>query len=252
MLIKSYVNMHNSDVSMQKKMINIKKKHISLINTLKFFTLNKEGTIEQVASFIGRDYTTAARRIRKLENRNLIKLERLERTNRKGKERKIYRIMLRGLFIYMRIDVEVAFSKFDEIAKAHSDKLLTFKKWEYLKKKGLGALIKKRFLSFLVTSAVADFILFIFTTQMKGKPSFPRMSSDVNTGKATDADILGILHLMHPPESLKQTNGWPEIMKLLKAVEEDYELRMFKGEIIFWLKKQSEEYLKALEQWKAL
>lgn len=230
----------------------MQKKYASLINALKFFAMNKEGTIEQLAMNIQRDYTTAMRTIRKLEDRGLIKLDRLERTDRKGKQRKIYRIMLQGLFTYMRFDVKNAFAKFDEIAEAHSDKLLTFKKWEFFKKKGLGALIKKRFLNYLVTYTVSDFILFTIATKSRGEPSFPRMLTDVNTGRGADADILGILYMMHPLEDLKQTAEWSEIAQLFKVVEEDYKLRMFRDEIVFWLGKQSEERLKALDQWKAL
>lgn len=246
--------MHMVGATMQKG-LKISKKLASTFDCLTFFALNKEGTIEEAAAFIGKDYTTALRIIRKLEDADSIKLERLERTNAKGKKKRVYRVMLHGLFTFMVLDQETATSKFEEITEAHSDKLLTFKKWGYFKSRKLDKVVRNSFFRSMGRWVTTRIAIFNFTSSIEGKPAFPKMYTDENTARAVDADVLGLALMADPPEHLRELLGeqkWDGLMKLLRAIEEDYELRMFKGEILFRFEKVHEERLKALKQWKVL
>lgn len=242
--------MHTKGVKMQNNSIKSKKKIASTYNTLKFFVLNKEGTTEDVATFVEKDYTTALRNIKKLLRADAITLERVE-----GRQKKVYRIMLHGLFTFMIIDKNTATSHFHEIVKAHVDRLLSFKKYEYFKSKSLGELIAERFFNTLRSWATTRLSLFQIFSDMEGQASFPRMHSDQNTAWAADADILGVVLMAKPVEYVKQVMGeekWSEHMKLFKAVEEDYELRLFKEEALFRFEMRHKEALDAISKWRTL
>ena len=247
--------MHIDGEIMQKNSVKVNKKLASTFKCLEFFALNKEGTVEDVAAFIKKNYTTAMRIIRKLRNIDAIKLERLERTSAKGKEKRVYRIMVRGLFYFMVAARAIATSKFEEIAKAHRDKLLTFKKWEYFKGRSLEKMIRDRFFDNLRTWTLSTWTTFYLFSTIKGKPAYPKMHRDEGAAKATDIIVLGLGFMLTPPEHIRQVVGeqeWSELVKLFKATEEDYELRMFKEKTLFEFEKEHEEALKSLSKWKAL
>ncbi|UCE16211.1 MAG: hypothetical protein JSV12_00920 [Candidatus Bathyarchaeota archaeon] len=237
---------------MQKESIKINKKMLSTHNCLKFFALNKEGTVEDVAAFIKKDYTTALRIVRKLRDLGVIKLERLERTRGRGKEKRIYRIMLDWLFHFMLADLENTTSKFEEIVEAHRDATLTFRKWEYFKEKGLGKVMKNRVLNGLRNWGLNKVVaLNVLGVEQKNA----RTVSDETVAKAVDFDALGIVFMTKSPEHLKQIikeQDWIELMTLFKAIDEDYELRRFKEEVLFQFERDRQEELKALSRWKIL
>lgn len=88
----------------------------------------------------------------------------------------------------------------------------------------------------------------------KENPNSPKTIPDEAVARAFDFDALGLVFMSKPPEYLRQVVGeqeWTELMKLFKAIEEDYELRMFKEKILFEFEKEHEEALKALSQWKS-
>jgi len=231
------------------------KKIASLLSTLEFFVFHKQGTIEDVASYINKDYTTALRLIRRLEDMDLLKIERFEKTKVKGKERKIYQITLHGLFTFANCCKELVDSKFEEMAEAHSDKLITFKKWKYFKERKLSETIKKRFFDSLKTYKVAIYLFSIVARAEHGSLFLPKFQTGKNTAKAADMDILGFTYITMPPEYVKQVLGeqkWNEFVKLFKALAEDYELRMFRDETLFTMRNQFTEAGKALEQWKSI
>jgi len=233
-----------------------RKKMASLINTLRFFALNKEGNVKDLANSIKKDYSTAARIIRRTKNRGIIALHHTESTSVKGKDRKIYRITLRGLFTYMIFDRDFALQNFDAITEAHQDRLLTFRKWAYFKSKSLEAFVKESFFESLEHYSVGEFLLFYVTSKIKGEPAIPKRAETANTVKAADADILNIFVMLEPPGHIQSIyvakwgeSKWNDLIKLFKAIDEDYELRMFKDEMVFKLRKQREEQLKALDEW---
>jgi len=251
--------MHIIDVKMQNKNeSSFPKKYSSLINCLKFFALNKEGTVEEVAEFINKDYTTAMRTIKKLGKRGLIRLERLERTNTKGREKKIYRITLRGLFLWMIIERRDAEENFEKIVSAHKDKLLTFKKWQYFKEKGLAEYIKAKFFESLshYEFIEASFPLLMKLTYGDISPtgsSFTFLQVDEEAlAKPADFDILQLNLMTYPPEHVKRNfkNEWENLVSLYKAIEEDYELKRFKDMIIFEREREYDQKLKAINAWK--
>ena len=230
-------------------------KPTTLHKCLSFFAFNKEGTIDDVATFIGKNYSTALRVIKKLLNVDFIKLDRTERTSVKGKEKKIYRIMLHGLFAFTLINRELVALKFEEMVEVQKDKLLTFRKWEYFKKKGLEKIVETRFFSSLRKWFVGRQLTFLMVTETFEKPTFPKLVTDENTARAADTDILGITSIVDPPNHTRQHMGeqkWGELMKLFKAIEEDYELRMFKQDQLFWIENGYKERLKSIDQWKEL
>lgn len=245
--------MQNIGVKMHKNKLN--GKFVSLFDTLKFFTLNNEGTAEDVAIFIRKDYTTALRVIKKLEAIDFVQFKRPETTRAKGRERKIYEIRLPGLLGYLRFDEENMMQKLGEIAKIHSDKLLTFKKWDYLEGKGLESLIKKSFFRSLENYTQTVSLMFIRLTKQHDKPTFLKRHTDVNTAKAFDVDVLHLPYMSKSPDDLRQILGkkeWSNLMKVFKAIEQDYELRTFRDEFLFWLEKDAEEQLKAVKEWEKL
>lgn len=245
--------MHRLGVYMQTS--NIPKKYASLWNALEFFALNKEGTTRELTAFLHKDYSTASRIIGKLTQIDLIKIERLQKTKVKGKQQQVYRIMLPGLFQYMHTNTENARLKFEKITEAHNDKLLTFKTWPYLKSRGLENLIKDRFFASLQNYLISRTVTFWLFSIQQNKPGFPKMRQDKNTARAADADILGMPFMVRPPDHIKRIIGkkkWVDLMKLFKAIEENYELRTFQTEFLFWLKRDAEERLKALTEWETM
>lgn len=242
--------MHNTGVKMHKV---FNRKFVSLFDTLKFFTLNNEGTVQDVATFIQKDYTTALRVIRKLQAIDFVQFKRPESTRVKGKERRIYEIRLAGLLGYLRFDEETMMQKLGEIAKIHSNKLLTFKKWGYFKGKGLEPLIQKSFFRSLENYTQTVSLMFIQLSKQHHKPTFLKRHTDVNTAKAFDIDVLRLPYVCKSPGDLRQILGekkWSNLMKVFKTIEEDYELRMFRDEFLFWFEKDAEERLKAVKEWK--
>jgi len=225
----------------------------TITKCLEFFALNNEGTVEQVAKYINRDYTTALRIIKKLLPR-YIQLERIESPVRKGRETKVYRITLHGLFCWMAVNKKVAEEKFEKIIEAHKERLLTFKKWEYFKDKGLADYIKNKFFQSILHYQIFTMGFFPAAyTLIYGRPMIP-LANEKGVANAADFDILQLNRLMFPPNYVKRNfkNEWKNLISLYKAIEEDYELKRFKDMIIFERERELNEQLKAIQDWKQL
>ena len=85
--------------------------------------------------------------MRKLLNARVIKFERFVRTSeeeKRGKEKRLYRITVYGLLIYFNIDKD-SITNIHVIVKAHSNKFLMFEKWRYFKDHGLEDEILSKF-----------------------------------------------------------------------------------------------------------
>jgi DNA-binding Lrp family transcriptional regulator len=119
------------------KIQTVSQKTINAINdTLPHFIENNTLTISELAEKIGKDYSTASRRIKDLENRGMIKknYEKYDSVNS-------YKITFYGIVLYLRTSYEkgkpdLVFKKVDIIAKKHPDKFPLFKYLEYFKDKG--------------------------------------------------------------------------------------------------------------------
>jgi len=221
---------------------------------LRALALEKEIAQYDLPKRVQKDYSTVLRRLRDLENRFLVKVDRTVTSKKRGKEKKIYRITLFGLFVCTSTDRKYVDSNFEKIVEAHSDKLLSFAKWGYFKSKGLSNLIKSNFFGQLKTFWGARIVE---TTVFRG------MSLQDYEGekqrKAVDWDILDFDWMCMTPEDSKRIfshkygeKKWLELMELFKAVEEDYDLRMLRDEFLSWNVRRHEEKLAALNAWKTL
>jgi len=221
---------------------------------LRVLALEKEIAQYDLPKRVQKDYTTVLRRLRALEKRFLVKVDRTVTSKKRGREKKIYRITLFGLFVCASTDREYVDSNFEKIVGAHSDKLLSFAKWNYFKSKGLNNLIKSNFFEQLQTLWGAKIVE---TAVFRGM--LLQDYEGEKQRKAVDWDILDFDWMCMSPEDSKRIvtqkygeKKWLELMKLFKAVEEDYDLRMLRDEFLFWYVRQYEEKLAALNAWKTL
>jgi DNA-binding PadR family transcriptional regulator len=118
--------------------------------------LEKEVTFELLAEKTGKNYSTILRRINDLEKNGIVKLDRTEHTEAKGKEKKVYKITRRGL-IYTLLNSKESRNHIDIIARSHADALLTFEKWDFFEKNGLHDYVLKRLVKGILEDGAASF-----------------------------------------------------------------------------------------------
>lgn len=218
----------------------------SLVDTLKYFTEHKEATTEEIAAYLEKDYTTALRVLAILLKYGLVKLEREEPTGAKGKQKRFYSLTFHGLEYYLNIDQ--TFSSIREIAKAHADMFMVFKKWEkFVEGKCEGAII----LNLKTALKMANWTNNVMVPYILGET--------VNAGQRSEAPqgftiaVLGFHYLSCPIEHEKEVLGenWPGQQRIWKVVENDYDLRMIRENIIHRFEVESTERLKALAGWRS-
>jgi len=214
--------------------------------------LEKEIAQYDLPERVQKDYTTVLRRLRDLEKRFFVKVDRKVPSKKKGKEKKIYRITLFGLFVCASMDKKYMDSNFEKIVTAHSDKLLSFAKWEYFKSKGLSNLVKSNFF---------EQLRIFWGARMVEAATFGGMPLQDYEGEKqrrnVDWDILGFYWMYTLPEESKRMvthrygeKRWLELMELFKAVGEERDLRKLRDEFMFWNIKNHGNKLKALNTWK--
>lgn len=98
---------------------------------LRVLAFEREVAQYDLSNKVNKHYSTIFRQLRKLEEKNLVRFVRKERSKKKGKDKKFYGITFLGLLqiLFRMTDLEI-----DEIAKIHSDKWLIFAEWSFLSK----------------------------------------------------------------------------------------------------------------------
>lgn len=102
---------------------------------LTLLALEKEYRQYNMPKMIGKNYRTVLRHLQSLKERGLIKLQRTERSNKKGKERNIYTLTLVGLIEILRY--KNIYEYIDVVAKNYGELFpLVFGKWQFFTEKG--------------------------------------------------------------------------------------------------------------------
>lgn len=226
----------------------------SLENTFKLLGLlvqNSECTIEQLARAMQKDYTTSLRLLKRLEKARLVKLSRLEKTSSKGKEKRYYRITLYGLEVYLsyasakNILPEVV----RQAAQAHSDMLLSFKKWDKIAALGCEKLCLR---NLELALKVILFSRYEFIPRLSSKITSPE--EEDNQRRVLDCAILGITNCTVPidffKEGLSKEGLWEDMLKLLHLIEKDYELRQLRDWYFFTRETDAKDTLRSIEEWR--
>jgi DNA-binding transcriptional ArsR family regulator len=136
----------------------LKKKTPTMLQILEILIYEGPQTIEEIASKIGKHYTTAMRRLKEMYENLWVHSEEYlrsldEETPRSfsdGPQR--YVVAETGLIVYFLTHSKEALSRFGEIAERHSGMFLTFKWYPYFVSKGLGDVIKDRFMLALMNT----------------------------------------------------------------------------------------------------
>ena len=207
---------------------------IKLLNPQKKILLtlaiHKEFEQYKMGEKTGFNYRTILRNLKPLEKMKMIN-HRKEPSAKGGKDKKIYKLTFKGLMHILPMPKPWKDEKIlKKVITTHSDKLLTFKKWDLFKKNNL----EKDMIGFLANA----FLKIIRTNRaydLRGLQSY--YESEAKWKEATDALIL------FPPLFLEHN----EIF--IKVFKQDEELTEFIDSLI---KKQEKEYLAFLglkEQW---
>jgi hypothetical protein len=216
------------------------------LKALQLYAMQPEVTVEALATWLNKDYSTALRINKTLLNNGLVKLSRLERTADKGQEKRVYTITFLGLACYLPTALNP--SEISQIARAHKDKLLIFRKWDKISQAGLA--------DFLVAN-IKDALSSLFTYALQiwrlntGTPLPPQKFEQ----QARNFDIvcLGLYLLFEPPKWVQEQmakEDWELHMRLLKLIKEDYELNSLMQEFLDAQTRQAQNTLQNTSEWK--
>jgi len=228
------------------KMHNESSSRKTLSRVLEEFVLNNECAVEEIAKKIGKNYSTVLRAVRKLEKRGIVKLKRFQRTSKKGKEKRYYTITFHGLVTYLALNQE-ALKNIRKIAEAHSDMLLTFKKWKKFVEAECEVVLKANLIGAL---QISSFTYFSFFPYISSGYMFPER--DEKEREMFDAILLGFPHFALPIQKLKEEEKetFESLKKIWKVVEKDYELRLFRERYLHELEIEAKERMRNVEEWK--
>jgi len=201
---------------------------------------------------IGKDYRTVLRHLKEMESRHLIILTRTEPAKKGGKDRKIYRLTLIGLFIILQeLSSEELDKKIDEIAKNFAHELpLVFGKWEHFNKHGF----REKAISQLKAIPLGHFLF----VQYLNNSRFPQYYRQLKTG-TTHMFCFLELRMMHNDvvngkfiefsiiEDLEfQAKQFEEIERWLRMLMLDVDLRKYVKKEFEWLIRLTSKYLNDL------
>lgn len=237
-------SMHNEFSSDEK----VTKKEASLLTPLSYLALHKEGTIEEIAKAVGKNYSTILRATNQLVKNGFVYI-RFERTAPKGKELRYYALTSSGLITYLSKNLTL--NDVREVAKSHRDRMLVFKKWDrfsaakceediFLRLKEALRLEQQRY-SFQYN---LDFYALFGRMQKKEK--------ELSSLEFFDVSVLGLTFMDQPIDYVKENHAkeWDALQKIWRVVAEDYELRKKRDEILSYLEREHNEGLKAIAEWK--
>lgn len=225
------------------------KKLKTIEQAMKYLAEHKEATIEEIADYLKKDYSTALRILNKILLKNrLVKAVREEPTSAKGKPKLFYSLSLYGLEYYLSINQ--AFSNIRDIAKAHSEMSVVFKKWDkFVENNCEGALI----LNLKEELKMANYTNYVMLPYLFGSGAFnfEHSKSKEATLGFTSA-VLGFHYLTGPIEHQKEILGekWAGQLKIWDVVENDYDLRRIREDVMHFFEFECTEKLKALADWR--
>jgi DNA-binding transcriptional ArsR family regulator len=249
--------MHDKGMSTHNKKANTKvnKKMESILTPLRYLAHHKEASVEEIAKETGKNYSTILRTITELIEKGLVDYHH-ERTAPRGKELRIYSANLYGLIFYWNGH----FSSLDikDIAEAHEDMLLVFKKWEKFTKAKCEPYMLARIAS-AVTAEVQfhsqQYNMLMVVAGLRGADMINifRKSEEPARRAAFDVTALGFNFMALPVEHVKEFLGkqqWQQLEKIWAVVESDYELRAKRDEFLDRLERDHVEGLKAIAEWR--
>ena len=221
------------------------KKMNSLIETVKYLTEHKEATTEEIATYLKKDYTTALRIVKTLSEAKYAKI-RLQSTAAMGKDKRYYSLTLYGLVAYLNLDN--SFTSIREIAKTHSDVLLVFKKWSKFVESNCEQTIILNMKKAIKQITFSWYVIGPFISNTVIVPE-----QQTKQAESLDAGILGFTYLTSPLNHVKETLGdqWGGQQRILKVVENDYELRMARENMMYFFEVGCTEKQKALSEWRS-
>ncbi len=136
----------------------LKKKTPTMLQILEILIYEGPQNIEAISLKIGKHYTTAMRRLKEMYEMLWVHTEEQLRSLDEETQRSFgdgpqrYVVAEKGLIVYFLTHSKEALSRFEEIAERHSDMFLTFKWYPYFVSKGLGDVIKDRFMLALMNT----------------------------------------------------------------------------------------------------
>lgn len=243
--------MHDRGVLMQNKKES--KKMESLLSPLGYLAVHKEATIEEIAKQTQKNYSTILRATSELCEKNLIHY-RLERTAPRGKELRVYGISFYGLVFYLQRSRSIRFTvpEIQEIAKAHEDMLLVFKKWDKFIKADCEQEIFTRLAQALTTEYQYNVERYAVVMMSTLNITYRREDEDMRR-VAFDSLVLGFFYMNNPVEHVKESVGkkdWNSLEKIWRLVESDYDLRKKRDAFLDYLMIEHNEGLKAISGWR--
>jgi len=220
------------------------KRSETIEKTIRFFAEHKEGTTEELATYLNKDYTTALRIIKILLDTGYIRFSRFEKTEAKGKEKKYYILRLDGLAAYMAFKT----INISEVAKAQSGMLKVFEKWEKFVKADLETVMIER----LKEATQATLLTrFVFLPAVTG--GIPMSEKDTHREKVFEQHILGFIYLTEPLDQVKEVLGknWGSLQRVWAVAFKDHALRKLKDDLLYEHERECTESLKSLTEWRA-
>lgn len=226
------------------------------INALNFFAQRKEATIEELAGYLGKNYTTALRLLKILTITYDVKLSRLESTSAKGKQKRYYAITIFGMITYLSYidyieDLPIA-TVVPQVAKVHSEMLLIFKKWDKFVQKGVEtALIKN--LSKAAKNSLGGIFSYrsILELVISDDNSIRLTFNEEKQQRDFNSQVLGFMHFLLNIDSAKEKLGkdWEMQQKIWQVVDADIDLKKAREMFIHEKEFEFTESLRTLREW---
>ncbi len=214
---------------------------------LTYLALHKEATIQEMAEPAGKNYSTILRATNQLVKNGFVFM-RFERTAPKGKELRYYALTFSGLIMYL--SKKITLNEIREVAKAHEDMLLVFRKWDKFVTAGCEEeifLLLKNALRFERQRYIIQYSIDFLTAF--GRTPQKETNSPLDF---FDSAVLGLIFMDQPIEYVKESlpEQWKVLQKIWQVIEKDYELRKKRDEFLSYLEREHNEGLKAVVEWR--
>jgi DNA-binding Lrp family transcriptional regulator len=116
---------------------------------LRLLAVNKKMAQYNIPEKIGKDYSTVFRQLKKLKNKNLVKVVATITSKKRGKDKDIFGLTLFGLLVGFREDVLTTKHLPQIIEVFKEDIPLVFGEWSYFKKEGVLEIAEKHLVDVL-------------------------------------------------------------------------------------------------------
>jgi len=228
------------------------KKMESLITPLTYLATNKEASVEEIAKQTGKNYSTILRAVSELNEKRLVSF-RLERTSPRGKELRLYAMTFYGLVFYYQRSRSLNYlvSEMREVARAHQEMLLVFKKRE----KFASANCEQELFDRIMQAINVEYDYNVGYYTLVGLSTMGidfRREDEPLRRSAFDSLVLGFFYMNRPIDHVKESvgkKGWNALEKIWRVVESDYELRRKRNEFLDYLTREQLESAKAIVDW---